>query len=346
MPTTIRKIHCILLCCNLASCALVGPHALRADQVEYARALGEAKKREILALMVGLRYADLPGFLNVSNIIAAYTFDATGSVVLRGDPSSTGTLSYSDHPTFTFTPTTGESFARAYIHPLAPALILPLADSGVPIDLLLRISMQSMGPLRNATMLGGSDGAGSPGFFELLHVLRRLQLAGELAIRYRSSEAVSLIIGASAHITSAQINADIDRARMLLNVVPGVREFEITYGTTSDKPNHIPVVTRSVLAILTDLGAEIATPQADVDSGTTKPSVPLVGGETRPVILVHATADAPKNAYTSIAYHSTRFWIDDADFDSKYAITVVQDLMALAEITDNTHAPIVTIPAN
>lgn len=29
-----------------------------------------------------------------------------------------------------------------------------------------------------------------------------------------------------------------------------------------------------------------------------------------------------------------------------YALTVVQDLMALAEVTDTSHAPIVTVPAN
>jgi hypothetical protein len=47
-----------------------------------------------------------------------------------------------------------------------------------------------------------------------------------------------------------------------------------------------------------------------------------------------------------VRYRDSHFWIDDADFDSKYALTVVQDLMALAEETDVSHAPIVTVPAN
>jgi hypothetical protein len=50
---------CVCLFAGLAGCASVGPRSLKADQVEYARALGEAKKREILAL---LRYADLRDF--------------------------------------------------------------------------------------------------------------------------------------------------------------------------------------------------------------------------------------------------------------------------------------------
>ena len=36
---------------------------------------------------------------------------------------------YSDHPTFTFTPTTGQSYAKTYLRPLAPAQLLPLAQA-------------------------------------------------------------------------------------------------------------------------------------------------------------------------------------------------------------------------
>src|SRR5438270_3327394 len=92
----------------LTGCS-IGPQSLKADQVDYARALGEAKKREILSMIVGLRYADAPGFLNVTQIIAAYTLDATGSATLnaRPDPAGPpvgggGAVSYSNHPTFTF----------------------------------------------------------------------------------------------------------------------------------------------------------------------------------------------------------------------------------------------------
>src|SRR5690349_22535542 len=105
-----------------AGCAGIGPGRLKADQVDYARALGDAKKREILAAVVGLRYADAPSFLTVSQIIAAYNVDASASSTLNAGSgsvpnyaSATGTLSYSNHPTFTFTPTTGEAYAQAYI---------------------------------------------------------------------------------------------------------------------------------------------------------------------------------------------------------------------------------------
>ncbi len=50
-------------------------------------------------------------------------------------------------------------------------------------------------------------------------------------------------------------------------------------------------------------------------------------------------------AYAAVVYHAATFGIDDTDFDSKYALTVLQDLMLLAEVTDTAHAPVVTVPA-
>jgi len=345
-----------LLSVVLCGCSSLGPRTLKTDQVDYARALGDSKKRQILAMIVGLRYADAPSFLNVSQVIAGYTFTASATAVANsvpdpGGPAAgiSGLASYSDHPTFTFTPTTGESYAKAYIHPLSPALILPLADSGIPIDLLLRIAVQSIGGLSNAAMLGGPTGNGSPGFFELLTVLRRLQLAGEVSIQYTSgpgSGQVSLALGVPRGSESPQTNSDVKRVRELLKLPEGPAPYLIAYGNSASGKRDISIVTRSVLAILSDLGAEIEVPAADVTSGTTKPAIQLVGGETRPIVLIHAGNKLKGSAYSAVTYRGSRFWIDDADFDSKYALTVVEDLMALAEETDTSHAPVVTVPAN
>lgn len=334
-------------------CVSLGPRQLRTDQVDYARALGDAKKREILATIVGLRYADAPAFLNVSTIIAGYTFAASGGpTVSVTSPGATftqaaGLVSYGDNPTFTFTPTTGEAYAAAYIRPLPPTLLLPLADSGIPIDLLLRITVQSIGGLQNGTMLGGPNSNGSPEFFELLRVLRRLQLVGELGVQYKEANHVghvSFTIGASAQ-GKERAPGDVAQVRTLLGLSGQAAEFEIDSGQAG-AGDRIPMVTRSVLAILSNLGAEIAVPDEDVASGATKPTIGLVGGEERPTIVVHFGKSVPSDPYVAVGYRGLNHWIESDDFDSKYAFTVVQDVMALAEVTDNTKAPVVTIPAN
>jgi hypothetical protein len=343
-----------MLCCLAVAGCGFGPRLLRADQVDYGRALGDAKKREILSIVVGLRFADSPGLVNVTQIIASYTFDASTSATVNANPDpggpragATGMATYSNRPTFTFTPTTGESYAKAYIRPLSPAQILPLAESGVPIDLLLRIAVQSVNTLSNVTMLGSSEGNGSPAFFELLAVLRRLQLAGQLGIHYAlnsNSEDVVVSLGGATKSTSSDVRRDLARARELLHLPDDRNDYPIISEAQPRLPGRITVVTRSMLAILSDLSAEIDVPAAEIQSGATKASIPLVGGETRPVMVVHA-GKAPGSAYASVRYRAQNYWIDDSDFDSKYALTVVQELMALAEVTDTSRAPIVTVPA-
>jgi hypothetical protein len=352
----IRKViwlGAVAMCGLGTGCVSLGPKQLRADQVDYARALGDAKKREILATIVGLRYADSPAFLNVSTIIAGYSFAANGGPTVNvTSPGATfaqaaGLVSYGNNPTFTFTPTTGEAYAAAYIRPLPPTLVLPLADGGIPIDLLLRITAQSIGGLQNGTMLGGPSSNGSPEFFELLRVLRRLQLVGELSVQYKETNhvgRVSFSIGAIAP-GKEQAPEDVSRVRTLLNLSAKATEFDINYGEASSG-DRIQMVTRSVLAILSNLGAQIEVPAEEISDGATKPTIELVGGEERPTIIVHFGKSAPTSAYVSVAYRGLQYWIERDDFDSKYAFTVVQDVMALAEVTDTTKAPVVTIPAN
>ena len=336
----------------LSSGCVFGPKSLKADQVDYGRALGEAKKREILSTVVGLRYADTPGFLDVTQIIAAYTFDAgtVAQVNSAPDPGGpragiNGTLTYSNHPTFTFTPTAGEAYAKTYIHPLSPAQILPLAQTGVPIDLLLRIAVQSLGGYSNASMLGGPSGNGSPGFFELIHLLRRLQLDGSIGIHFDPEGSQQLVVSLKESADAAPTTtADIKRFRALLHLASDTGEYKIVPTTGRADPHCISVMTRSLLAILTDLSAEIDIPTEDVESGATQPAVELVGGETRPVLVIHA-GKPPHDAYASIRYRSHQFWIANTDFDTKYALTVVQSLEAVAQVSDNSHAPVVTVPA-
>lgn len=377
MRKTVLLTALFCICAVSSGCASFGAKRLRADQVDYARALGDAKKREILSEVVGLRYADPPGFLSVTQIIAAYQFDAGSGATVNAGPGvqsyspliGTATASYSNHPTFTFTPTTGEALATAYIHPLPATLLLPLAESGVPIDLLLRLTVQSIAGLQNASLLGGPNSDGSSGFFQLIQALRRLQQAGELTVGYTAQATdadgkkaphatpeanqsaantpavVSLILSATAGGESAQTRADLQLVRRLLHLSEKTHTYPVVYGQSASNTDQIPMVTRSVLGILGDLGAQVNVPDQDIVSGATKPTIGLVGGENRPTVIVHSGPKAPKEAFVAIQYRGHAYWVDADDFDSKYALGIVQEIVALAQADQNTAPPVVTVPA-
>ncbi len=337
----------------IAGCAPFGAARLDQDQVDYARALAVSNKRETLFNIVSLRYADAPSFITVTQIIAGHarvaSVTSTGGVAapLNNTGMLGGTLSFSNSPTFTFTPTTGPELADSYIRPLAPATVLPLAQSGVPIDLLLRIAVQSVGTLQNSAALAGSGSAGSVGFFQLTHALRRLQIAGMLSVRYESKKdspgRVFLAIDNPPGAPDAVV-ADVRLVRELLHA--DAPEIEFIYGTAPQDGTKVAIVTRSVQGILSEVGAQIDVPQEALDSHAVMPTVKVIGVETRPVIIVHTDTSTPPNAYVDVVYGKQHYWIDSDDFDSKFAFGVVQDLIALAEIGQSGKQNIIAIPAS
>jgi hypothetical protein len=345
-----------LLATALSACASFGSDHLDHDQVDYARALGVANKRQTLMNIVSLRYADAPSFLTVSQVIAAYTFDTSGGATLSaGSPNVTGrsasingTVAYSNHPTFTFTPTTGEEFAVTYIRPLPAVLVLPLAQSGQPIDLLLRLTVQSIGALQNSAALSGPQASGSLGFFQLIHALRRLQLAGDLSIRIDKKDSdtqVFLMLGRAEDRPDA-VRLDEALTCRLLKVPERTTEIELVPGRIRHTDHQAAVVTRSMLGILSEVGAQIEVPADDVSHNRTLPTIRTIGLETRPVIIVHVGAKAPADAFVAIQYGAQEYWINPDDFDSKFAFSLLQDLTALAEATQAAKPPTITIPAN
>ena len=78
----------------------------------YAAALGDGLKRQMLLNMVRMRYADVPAFVAVSQLISGYTLQGTGQAGLNAYPNAnpgnyatlSGTVQYTTRPTFTFTP--------------------------------------------------------------------------------------------------------------------------------------------------------------------------------------------------------------------------------------------------
>jgi hypothetical protein len=67
--------------------------------------------------------------------------------------------------------------------------------------------------------------------------------------------------------------------------------------------------------------------------------------------IMHSDTNPPADAYVVVNYGATAYWVERNgvernDFDPKYAFTVAQNLMALAQADTSSKAPVVTMPAN
>jgi hypothetical protein len=179
------------LCILLGGCFRFGPINLNIDQIDYSRAVAEGERAQVLLNIIRIRYGDTPTFINATQVISGYqlqrnvngTFEvfphAAASTFLGGG----GSVQLQETPTFTFQPVGGEAFAQAFLRPLPPDQLLTLLLTAVPVDMLLGLTVQSIGSLQNARGFGATAREEAADFDRLLHDLRRLQLAGLIRIR-------------------------------------------------------------------------------------------------------------------------------------------------------------------
>jgi len=346
----------------LCGCFHLGPDRLEQDEIGYSQALGDSQNEQTLLNVVRLRYADTPSFLQTTQIISSYQLQQSvegGLQTFPGASTNAGnyltagaSAQFQQSPTFTLQPIIGEQFADSFIRPLSPAQLMPLIESGIPVDVLFRLGVQSVNNLQNARALGGNASAGSPLFFLLLHDLRILQIAGLLeagqrdrktaaAPEAKAEEQAYLEIGATADPDLAATAAE---ARGLLGMKRQASGEAVVYGAGSPAGGEISILTRPMLSILSQLAIQVDVPAADIADGETTPSVGNIGIEHRPVVVVHSGSKAPHDAFAAIQYHQTWFWISESDFDSKVAFSIVQILLALTQTT-NASGAVITIPA-
>ncbi|MBN3866820.1 hypothetical protein GWK89_05030 [Gluconobacter kondonii] len=330
----------------------------------------------MLLNIVRLRYADPPTFLDTTQVIAGYSVSKSVSGGFYAYPATavgnylfgTGTMSLGESPTFTYQPVTGQQYAENVVRPISPTVIMPLSLGGLPIDTLLRLTAQSIDGLSNLRGLGaGPSGVGTVRFYLLLHDLRQLQLAGAMTIRITTDNPTPpdskknggksdstggggsgpgagrayLVLTSTSDSNLLAIQAEV---RRLLHLDPGAEEAEIVYGPYPKHPGQIAILTRSMLAMLTQLAYEAEVPEDDIKTGRTPPTIGQVGIENRPEVVIHSGKEEPDDPYAAVSYHNAWFWISDRDFQSKLAFTMVQVLAALAA-TNHTGGAVVTIPA-
>ncbi|GAN59133.1 MULTISPECIES: hypothetical protein [Acetobacter] len=351
----LRTVLCSALLL-VSGCYSVGSYRLDQDQNDYSHALMDSSKRQTLLNVVRLRYADTPGFLDTTQLISGYQLQHNISV---GVGTDTGVVrpyggigtQLQESPTFTFQPVTGDAYAQTFLRPLPPGSLLPLAMGGLPIDVLFRLAVQSVNLISNAGAIGGNVGRGSPEFFELIHDLRLLQVAGLLGIQLEHSpevpgktpsfDRVFLSISSTSDPLLAEV---VYETRRFFNMPQNDERVEVVYGAGKPARGQIRLLTRTMLGVMGQIAYQIEVPPQDIISGRTLARVMLVGRETKPIVTVHVDDKAPKQSpFVSVRYDRRYYWIAKDDFDSKLAFTMLQILLELSKTTKNPGA-VVTIP--
>jgi hypothetical protein len=339
----------------LIGCAGIGPQTISRDRFDYTAAISDSWKRQMLFNMVKIRYGDAPVFLDVSSVISQYLISGQinlGATFNNSPWSSFETVGgqgqYADRPTITYSPVMGDKFARSLMSPIPPTAILSLVQGGYPVDLVFRMMVHEINGIRNR--FGGEARArpAEPEFYPLLQKMRAIQSTGTIGMRFDRADKETTALLVIRKERDPEIEALSVEVRKMLGLDPQGRDFQVVYGAIPRNDKEIAILTRSILEVLIDLSTDIEVPVAEVNEKRVSPTFKetVDGVKIRPLIQIQSSSEKPEDAFVSVRYRNSYFWIDDRDFPSKKIFSFLMFIFTLVETGEKGMAPIVTVPTN
>ncbi len=342
-----------LLLLVLTGCASIGPNSVARDRFDYTAAVADSWKRQMLLNIVKIRYGDAPIFLDVASIINQYSLETElrGTLGWSFPPSVNrqelgGTGRYYDRPTITYSPLTGERFARNLMTPIVPATVMSLVEGGYPIDLVFRILVHSVNGIQN--QFGGSARMrrADPEFYLLLEKLREIQSTGAVALRVKKTENQAALVMVFRKLMDKRVEELGKEVRQILGLNEEGSEFRVVYGSMPADDKEIAMLTRSIIEILSDISSTIEVPAEHVGEKRAPPTMEPEGdGIKGKMIRILYSDDNPEDAFAAVPYRDRWFWIDDKDYQSKKLFSFLMFVMTLTETGGKEGAPVVTISA-
>jgi hypothetical protein len=342
----------------VAGCQTIGPGSVQRDRLDYAGAIADSWKEQALLNIVKLRYFDTPVFLDVASVISSYTLQSQVDLAARVFPNSpTDTFRnlgltglYTDRPTISYAPLTGEKYVNNLLRPIPPQAIFAMIQAGHQADYILQAAVRAINDVYNYS--GGSQPRArreDPTFRLVIGALRRIQQAGALGVRIekRGDAEVTLIF--FRENASEDVAKDIRSLREALGIGPEKKEIPLNYGSLRHSDGEIALLTRSMMEMLVEFSAGIEVPQQHLLEGRARAApdhvAPASPGEAS-LARIRSGSEPPRDAYVTVRYRNYWFWIDDRDLESKRAFMFLRIFSSIAETGAVPLVPTITIPAN
>lgn len=340
----------------LTGCVGMGARTIARDRAGYTDALAQSWKNQMLLNVVKIRYGDTPVFLDIAQVVNSYEYSgqaAAGSSWkftpgYESGMDMKGSFGAVNKPTITYTPLSGEKFARSLMAPIPPSSILNLVQSGYPVDLVFRGLVQSVNGVRNR--FGGSSGPreADPDFPRLLEHFKGIQATGAMGMRIermgeREGDVSAIVF--RGHVEDKSEN-DIKEVGRILKLDPSNAQYRVVFGLLPADGHEISMLTRSVYQILIELASYVEVPESDIQENRAGAGVSRerAGTVTPPLIAIHSGKKAPDDAYAAVPYGGQWFWIDGRDLASKRGFSFLMFVFSMVETGDKDAKPVVTIP--
>jgi len=351
------RVLAVAVALTLGGCVHMGPRTIAVDRFDYSTAVADSWKQQTLLNIVKMRYMDLPVFVDVSSIVSGYSLQTGVNVggtvssqnAIQGNFAAAGAQAvYTDRPTITYIPLTGEKFLKGLLTPIDPKNIFFLMQSGYPADFILALTVESLNGVRNRSVGGGGMREADPDFVRAIQLLRDVQAAGGVGLRVEEDKAKgsTAVLFFRRDDVPAEIAEKAAEIRRLLKLPAGEARFQLVYSPARGADNELAVNSRSMLQIMGAFSSYLDVPQEHLDDHRAVPAFESAAPEARQeVVRIHSGKEEPVGAFAAVRYRDYWFWIADDDWKTKRAMTAIMFFFTLAETGGNERLPLVTIPA-
>ncbi len=367
----------------LVGCNMVGPKTIGGASFNYNEAIARSRDQQMLLNLVRLRYRDTPFFLEVGSVTTQYSMVYSAGVSPRlfsGDTDSvtrtlmgsvggiTNTLtqvntdtdqesvdfdlgiSYFERPTVTYTPLQGGEFVKQMLSPIPITSVAMLSDSGWSVARVLRLCLQEMNGLDNASRASGPTPVDAPPYKDFVQAttrLRELQIDGALDFTTGKSEdgiRVTLRIN-----PSAQDLPEVKELKELLKLDPEPNEFIINQQPFFERSDQLTVRTRSLLGVMYFLSQGVTPPVRHEEEHRVTVTRNADGSYfdwkeiTGDLLQIKSQDSYPWDAFVKVRYRGTWFYIDDSDLNSKTTFGLLSYLFYLQAGGIESIGPVTTL---
>ena len=343
----------VAACAMLAGCSSYGPKSMDRDQLDYGRSIGENWKNQMLANIVKLRYVDMPVFVDVGSIVSGYSLSTTvngnlgfGTGFTAGNTQGIGASgTFTDRPTVTYMPKTGDDYLRAILEPVKPRNLLALIQAGYSAELLFTWAVEAINGVHNWSATSRNKRSVDPEFVEFVTLMQELQYEGAVGFELKgnteanSNSDIIFVLNKEGLAESTRLKSQ--RVSEIIGLDPGLGHYRVIYAPFKTDAATLAIQTRSVIQMLGAMAGFIDIPAEH--ASFTAPGHDLSTISRRP-FQVHSGPDRPKQSFAEIKYKDHWFWIEDSDLLSKRVFTLMLFMTTLTNQANSPNPPILTIP--
>ena len=341
----------------LTGCSHLGPQTISTDRFDYSTAIADSWKQQTLLNIVKLRYMDLPVFMDVASVVSGYSMETAVTAgktwpetsALGGSVAAlSGSARFTDRPTVTYVPMTGEKFLRGLITPIDPKNIFFMLQSGYAADFILGLTVESLNGVRNRSVAAGAMREADPDFIRALELLREVQAAGAVGMRVEEDKVKgqTAVLFFRRDDLPTEISSKSAEIRKLLKLPVDQQRLVLTYSPMRGAENELAVNSRSLLQIMGAFSTYLNVPDAHLKDHSATPAFEDSTAETRTTaVKIHSGKVKPADAFAAVRYRDYWFWIENGDWRTKRALTAVMFFFTLTGNDSTEKLPLITIPA-